>query len=83
VLVGVCAAGIYPTVLGVTGAEYKDRSGAVFGILFTLALAGGMLLPWITGRFAAAAGLRAALWIVVAGFAVELLLSLRIAHARS
>ena len=57
-LTGMALAGIFPTVLGVAGAAFRDRSGTVFGILFTVALTGGMTLPWLAGHLAASTGLR-------------------------
>ncbi len=59
VLTGLALAGIFPTVLGVAGAAFRDRSGTVFGILFTVALTGGMTMPWLAGHLAESAGLRA------------------------
>jgi len=40
----------------------------VFGLLFTMALAGGMTLPWVTGQAAVAWGLRPALGLVALQF---------------
>jgi fucose permease len=58
VLAGLALAGIFPGVLGFTGVRFREHSGAVFGILFTAALCGGMTIPWIAGQLADAAGLR-------------------------
>ncbi len=66
----VAVAGIFPTVLGLAGAAFRDHSGTVFGILFTVALSGGMLMPWIAGHLAEAAGLRAVFVLVAANFVV-------------
>jgi len=41
----------------------------VFGILFTVALSGGMLMPWVAGHLAEAAGLRAVFVLAAANFA--------------
>jgi fucose permease len=68
VAVGATLAGIFPTVLGIAGARFPAHSGTVFGLLFTMALAGGMTLPWVTGQLAAAWGLRPALGLVVLQF---------------
>jgi fucose permease len=68
VAVGATLAGVFPTVLGIAGARYPAHSGTVFGLLFTMALAGGMTLPWATGQLAAAWGLRPALGLVVLQF---------------
>jgi fucose permease len=59
---GVALAGIFPTVLGVAGAAFRERSGTAFGILLTVALTGGMTMPWLAGHLAASVGLR---WVFV------------------
>ena len=58
VLTGAGCASIYPTVLAQAGALFPNTSGTVFGIIFAIALAGGMTLPWAVGQIAAANGLR-------------------------
>jgi len=68
VAMGATAAGIFPAVLGEAGSRFPAHSGTVFGLLFTMALAGGMTLPWVTGQAAAAWGLRPALGLVVLQF---------------
>jgi FHS family glucose/mannose:H+ symporter-like MFS transporter len=68
VALGMTLAGIFPAVLGVAGSRFPAHSGTVFGLLFTMALAGGMTLPWVTGQAAAAWGLRPALGLVVPQF---------------
>lgn len=67
-LTGFALAGIFPTVLGVAGAEFREHSGTVFGILFTVALTGGMTMPWIAGHLAHAAGLRAVFLLAAGNF---------------
>ena len=74
VVLGAALAGIFPAVLGVAGSRYPAHSGTVFGILFTMALCGGMTLPWVTGQAAAAWGLRPALGLVVLQFVAVLAL---------
>jgi MFS transporter, FHS family, glucose/mannose:H+ symporter len=69
VLVGLSLASIFPTVLGVAGTHFAEHSGTVFGILFTLALTGGMTLPWLAGQMAEPLGLRSAFWLAGSGFA--------------
>jgi len=71
---GSTLAGIFPAVLGVAGSRFPAHSGTVFGILFTMALSGGMTLPWVTGQAAAAWGLRPALGLVVVQFVAVLAL---------
>jgi FHS family glucose/mannose:H+ symporter-like MFS transporter len=61
-LAGLALGGIFPTVLSLAGARFPDRSGTVFGVLFTIALAGGMTMPWLSGQLADGAGLR---WVFV------------------
>ncbi len=68
-------AGIYPAALGIVGARFKSHSGTVFGMLFAVALAGGMVLPWLAGRIGSYAGLRWAFVMVAAAFAAILVLS--------
>ena len=74
VALGAALAGIFPAVLGVAGSRFPAHSGTVFGILFTMALSGGMTLPWVTGQAAAAWGLRTALGLVVLQFLAVLAL---------
>ncbi len=57
-LTGAALAGVFPTLLGLAGARFGEHSGTVFGILITIALCGGMLMPWLAGHLAEAAGLR-------------------------
>jgi fucose permease len=80
VLTGLGFAGIYPAVLAFAGSRYQERSGTVFGILFSIALVGGMALPWLVGRIGAAAGLRAGLLVAAANAAA--VFALQLAAAR-
>jgi len=75
VLCGWSLAGIYPATLGLAGARFQAHSGTVFGILFAVALAGGMTLPWTAGQIGGAAGLRWVFAIVAGSFAAILGLS--------
>lgn len=73
---GFCTATIFPTVLGMAGSRYASRSGTVFGILIGIALAGGMILPWLTGEIAHRSGIRVALilsiWDALAIFLLQI-----------
>lgn len=65
---GASMAGIFPTMLGVAGAQFPQHSGTVFGILFTMALMGGMLMPWTAGQVAAQWGLRSVFFLLTCAF---------------
>ena len=69
-LAGFTLSGIFPTTLGIAGAKFRDFSGTVFGILFTAALTGGTILPWVAGQIAAAAGLNWVFAFAAAAFVV-------------
>jgi fucose permease len=79
-LAGAALAGVYPTVLALAGNHFSRHSGTVFGILFTVALVGGMVFPWLAGQLAAAYTLRAVFALVAAGFVAELLLAAALAR---
>jgi fucose permease len=64
-IIGLSFASIYPVMLGFAGSRFEAYSGSVFGILFAIALVGGMTLPWAVGQIAQVHGLRAALAIVI------------------
>lgn len=67
-LTGFALAGIFPTVLGIAGTAFRQHSGTVFGILFTVALTGGMTMPWIAGHLAERAGMRTVFLLGAANF---------------
>jgi FHS family glucose/mannose:H+ symporter-like MFS transporter len=79
VVCGWSLAGIYPTALGIAGDRYRSHSGTVFGILFAVALSGGMILPWVAGQIGGATSLRWVFAMIAASFAAILVLS-RIAN---
>lgn len=71
-VVAVTAAGfgigpLAPTIVAVAGDRYPQRTGAVLGLLLSLAQVGGMLLPWVLARVATASSLRVALLVPLAG----------------
>lgn len=74
-------AGIFPTVLGIAGGAFRDHSGVVFGILFTVALTGGMTMPWLAGQLAESHGLRPVFALVAINFAAIAVLA-RVAQRR-
>jgi fucose permease len=75
-------AGIFPTTLGLAGGTFEKNSGTVFGILFTIALAGGMTLPWAVGQIANGYGMRWGLALAPAAFLVILLIASAIPKMR-
>ena len=75
IICGWSLAGVYPTSLGIAGDRFKSYSGTVFGILFAIALGGGMILPLVAGQLGAMAGLRWVFGMVAASFAAILGLS--------
>lgn len=80
---GFALSGITPTLLGVGGAAFPERTGTVFGVLFSLSVVGAMTLPWVGGHLAAAFGVRAIMALGAAGFLVVMLLALgarRVSH---
>jgi MFS transporter, FHS family, glucose/mannose:H+ symporter len=81
VLAGFGFAAIFPTTLAVAGEAFPDLTGTAFSVIFVIALSGGMISPWLTGRVADASGLRTGLIIpVVSGvmiIALELIIMTR------
>jgi len=67
VIVGLSFASVYPITLGSATSRFEAYSGTVVGILFAMALVGGMALPWVVGQIAQARGLRTALAVVTGG----------------
>ena len=49
-LIGLSYGPIFPTTLAIAGDRYSKYAGTVFGLLFSIALMGGMLLPWAVGQ---------------------------------
>ena len=54
--------------LGIAGAAFREHSGTVFGLLFTVALTGGMTLPWLAGHLAATFDLRYVFMLAAGNF---------------
>lgn len=66
-LTGLTFASIYPTVLALAGDRYQRYAATVFGILFTIGLSGGMFYPWAIGHVSQSQGLRAGIFVPLAG----------------
>jgi len=58
VLVGLAYGPVFPTTLAIAGDRYSKQVGTVFGLLFSIALLGGMLLPWTVGQVSQGLGVR-------------------------
>lgn len=71
-LVGVGCGGVFPLVLALVGDRYPASSGTAFGVVFTMALLGGMFFPFAAGVLGSAFGLRVALAMVPVGLACSL-----------
>lgn len=69
-LLGLCCSPIYQTVLALAGDHYQRFAGTVFGLLFSIALAGSFLSPLAIGRIAQAASVRAGVAVPLAGAVV-------------
>jgi len=66
-IVGLAYSPIYPTALGMVGDRYSRFAGSVFSLLFTLAIVGGIVFPWGTGRISQSMGIRAGMFLPIAG----------------
>jgi len=69
VLVGLCFASIFPATLGLAGDRYPHSAGTVFGLLFSVAVLGGMTFPWAMGHIGQAFGVRPGMILPIAGTA--------------
>ena len=66
-LVGLSYAGVFPTTLAVAGDLYPKSVGTVFGLLFSVALVGGMMFPWGVGQISQVLGVRYGMAVPLAG----------------
>lgn len=67
VLIGISYAAIFPTVLAIAGDRYTTMSGTVFGLLFSIALIGGMTFPWAVGQTSQELGVRSGMFVPLVG----------------
>ncbi len=74
-LIGLSYGPIFPTTLAIAGDRYQERAGTVFGLLFSIALLGGMLFPWSAGEVAQHLGVRAGMFVPSLGAAGVILLA--------
>ena len=78
VLGGLSFAAIYPTTLAIAGDRYPHLAGTVFGLLFSVGVAGGMAFPWAIGHLGQSWGMRRSMLLPVASSAMICLLVLMI-----
>lgn len=69
-LLGCGFASTFPVMFGVIGQRFAHLSGTALGMVMTMALTGGMVMPYVTGLVADARGLRAAFMLVPATLVV-------------
>ena len=77
-IIGLSYAGIFPTVLAIAGDAYTKLAGTVFGLLFAIALTGGMSFPWVLGQISQNFGLRLGMIVPLLGAAVICILAWRV-----
>ncbi len=63
-MLGVGFAATFPTVLGFVGERYAALAGTAFSLVISMALVGGMLMPWLAGVIGASHGMRGSFVIV-------------------
>ena len=62
-LIGLSYGPIFPTTLAIAGDRYPNRAGTVFGLLFSIALVGGMTFPWAVGQISQQMNVRAGMMV--------------------
>jgi MFS family permease len=73
-LLGIGFAAMFPTVLGFIGDRYANLSGTAFSLAFSMALVGGMTLPFVAGILGGMYGMRSSFVLVPAALVVLSLL---------
>jgi fucose permease len=66
-LIGLSYGPIFPTTLAIAGDRYRERAGTVFGLLFSIALMGGMSFPWAVGQLSQRFGVHAGMMVPAGG----------------
>ena len=67
IVLGLSYAGVFPTALAIAGDAYQKMAGTVFGLLFAIALVGGMTFPWAMGQIADSMNVRAGMTVPLFG----------------
>jgi MFS transporter, FHS family, glucose/mannose:H+ symporter len=81
-VLGFSYAGVFPTALAIAGDSYRKLSGTVFGLIFGIALLGGMSFPWAVGQLSQAWGVRYGMMVPLVGAAAICVLAWRISSSR-
>ena len=81
-IIGLSFASIFPTTLSQAASTFHSYLGTVFGMLFAIALIGGMTMPWAVGQIADSHGLRYGLALVAGNFIMIFVLQLIILRRR-
>ena len=74
-LIGLSYGPIFPTTLAIAGDRYSERAGTVFGLLFSIALLGGMMFPWAVGQVSERVSVRVGMIVPALGAAGIVMLS--------
>jgi len=77
-LIGLSYGPIFPTALAIAGDRYWQRAGTVFGLLFSIALIGGMVLPSTVGQVSQRVSVRAGMIVPSLGAVGIIVLSLAV-----
>ena len=57
VVIGLALGGVFPVMIGLAGRAYPSSPATAIGLAGGLGSLGGFVVPWVTGRMAAEAGL--------------------------
>ena len=82
IVIGLSYAGVFPTALAIAGDACQKLAGTVFGLLFALALLGGMSFPWAVGYVSQAGGVRYGMAVPLLGSAAICVLAYRVLMTR-
>jgi fucose permease len=81
-VLGFSYAGVFPTALAIAGDNCRKLAGTVFGLIFGIALLGGMSFPWAVGQVSQAWGVRYGMMVPLTGAAATCVLAWRILSTR-
>jgi len=82
-IIGLSYAGVFPTVLAIAGDTYTKSAGTVFGLLFAIALIGGMSFPWLVGQISENLGIRFGMIVPLVGAAAICVAAWRVLVTRT